>query len=164
VKRCRADLVTEAGEHADHRDEHRFRHAMLLGRKRDHATADLRQIERLGQSEEPAHAVEHDPRRDASENDVLEPRLARFAVVHLVAGHDERDDADELERQIDHEQVAAHGHHVEAEGDGQEQDEELADPLLRFGPFELLVLGSREKDDHRRHRSKKRTEGVREAV
>ena len=75
VERRGADLVAEAGQHADDADEHDLGHLALRGRERGDARGDLAQVERLGEPEDPAHAVEHDPRGHAAEDDVLERRL-----------------------------------------------------------------------------------------
>ena len=134
VERRGADLVAEAGQHADHARRTRPRARVPCWAE---SATTLRLIsprfERLREPEDPAHAVEHDPRGDAAEDDVLQRRFARLAVVDLEARHDERDDAHQLERQVDHEQVAAHRHHVETEGDRQEQQVKLARPSLRLG-------------------------------
>ena len=163
-----ADLVAEARHHADRRHEDDLGHVPLGVRQREDPLRDLRQQERARQAVEPAHPVEHDPRRDAAEDDVLERGLAALAVVDLEARHHERDHADDLDREVNHEQAPAHRHQVHPDGDDEEQRDELGGtPPVLLGVMPGVAglrRGDGADEHHRRDEPEERAEEVRVAV
>ena len=113
VERHRRDLVAEARQHRA-----RARRTARSGSAASMAPApacDAGVVHAAGEAEEPAHAVDHRARGDAAVDQVLERRLARAPVVAQEAGQDVRGEADELERQVGHQQVRRRRHQEHAE-------------------------------------------------
>jgi hypothetical protein len=155
VERRRRDLEAEAGQSQHDADEQR----QLVGVTVLQRLVDTDEIHRPRQAEDPAHAVDHRARSDATVDQILQRRFAGTAIVAQIAGEHIGRDADELERQIRHQQIRRRGHEECAEGAGQQQAVVLA--ALHATHF---VGPQRHPDSRQRRQREDRLEEDRERV
>ncbi len=116
MKRHRRHLVAHPGQDQDQRDKHAQRRAGAARRERP---VDRAEVERAGNSEDPAHPVDHRSRGDPAIDEVLERGLLGAAIMLEEPGQDVGSEADQFQRQIGHQQVVRFGHQEHSERAGQ---------------------------------------------
>src|SRR5438094_604862 len=157
VERHGGDLVSEAREHEHEAEEER---RPARGIEGSHAARDTGVVHGPGEAEDPAHAVDHRPRGDAAVDEILERGLARAAVVPEAPGQPVRGGANELEREVRHEEGRGRRHEEHREAGREEERVVLA--LVRLAAH--LTRAGRHPDDGEKRQAEEHLEEHAETV